>query len=67
MLLPSVAFQVTHPHATASKLAALFRQMTPAVIGYIHKGHFTLDLKAVPESDVPSLARVIAEVLTSIK
>ena len=67
VLLPSLAMAVNHPRATASKLAALFRQTTPAVIGYIHRGHFTIDLKAVPESDVLTLARVMVEVLTSIK
>ena len=65
VLLPSVALRITHPELSPARLATAFRHCEPPVVGYIHRQRFTIDLKAVPEGDLPALARAVEEVLTS--
>jgi L-seryl-tRNA(Ser) seleniumtransferase len=60
--IPSVGL-VFAPERKASVLFRKFLQNSPPVLGHITEDSFVLDLKAVPESDLPILSECIRRVL----
>jgi L-seryl-tRNA(Ser) seleniumtransferase len=54
--LPSVALALT---GDAERWAAALRAGTPAVVGRVQDGRLLLDLRAVPDADVPALISAV--------
>jgi len=50
-----------------TRLASRFRQAQNPVVGYVHRGRFYIDLKAIPAEKNHLLSGVIEEVLSSVK
>lgn len=64
--IPSVALRIQCDKISEAKLAALFRQQDPPVVGYIREGQFFLDLKAVADKELPFIVSALKRVATSI-
>jgi L-seryl-tRNA(Ser) seleniumtransferase len=54
--LPSVALALT---GDAERWAAALRAGEPAVVGRVHEGRLLIDLRAVPDDDVPALVSAL--------
>ncbi|MEE9465650.1 MAG: hypothetical protein V3W14_08795, partial [Candidatus Neomarinimicrobiota bacterium] len=65
--LPSVALEISVPELTPGETARRFRQARTAVVGYVHRGRFFIDLKAIPAEKNHLLAEALEEVLPSVK
>ena len=69
--IPSVALRVSAAGVSEERLARLFRQQDPPVIGYLKDRQFYLDLKAVSDKEIPfvvnALNRVAKDVQTGQK
>jgi len=65
--IPSVALRIHSEKVSEEKLAKLFRQQDPPVIGYLNNGQFYLDLKAVAEKEIPFIENAIVKVASLIK
>ena len=63
--IPSIALAVTCPNASPDDLARRFRQAAYPVVGYVHRGQYYIDLKAIPLEKNDLLARALEEVLTA--
>jgi len=64
--IPSVALQISAKNLSEVKLARLFRQQDPPVIGYLKDRQFYLDLKAVADTELPFIINAINQVAASI-
>jgi len=60
--IPSVAL-VFKSELPPQKIAALFRLVTPPVIGRINDDRFMIDLKAIDEKTVPLLVKIIRDTI----
>jgi len=63
--IPSIALAVTCPNASPDELARRFRQAAYPVVGYVRRGQYYIDLKAIPLEKNDLLARALEEVLTA--
>jgi len=63
--IPSIALAVTCPSASPDELAQRFRQAAYPVVGYVRRGQYYIDLKAIPLEKNDLLARALEEVLTA--
>ncbi|UCH62416.1 MAG: L-seryl-tRNA(Sec) selenium transferase [Fidelibacterota bacterium] len=61
--IPSIALAISRPNTSPDELALRFRQATNPVVGYVRRGQYYIDLKAVPLEKNYLLARTLAEVL----
>ena len=59
---PSIAIQFSNVNISASELSKQFRNNSPAVIGYINKNNFYIDLKAVLNNDIQTLSNTINKI-----
>ncbi len=67
VVLPSLALKINQPGAKANALAAAFRTGESAVVGYVNKNQFYIDLKAIPMEKNYQLAQAIERVFSSNK
>lgn len=63
--IPSIALAITRPDTSPDELARQFRQAAYPVVGYVHRGQYYIDLKAIPLEKNDLLARSLEEVLTA--
>ena len=63
--IPSIVLAISRPGTSPSQLALRFRQAARPVVGYIHRGQYSIDLKAIPLERNDLLARAMEEVLPS--
>ncbi len=63
--LPSMALAITRPGTTPSELARAFRLADPPVVGYVHRGQFFIDLKALPPEQNDLLVQSMEAVLVA--
>ncbi len=63
--LPSMALAITWPGTSPSELARRFRLADPPVVGYVHKGQYFIDLKAIPPEQNDLLIQCMEAVLVS--
>ena len=60
---PSIALKFHNLKKSSNELSRLFRTYKPAVIGYIKKDNFYLDLKAILDKDIKILSNTINQIL----
>ena len=65
--IPSVALQISTKKLSEVKLARLFRQQDPPVIGYLKDRQFYLDLKAIAVKELPFIVNAVNRVAAQIK
>ncbi|MEE9162145.1 MAG: L-seryl-tRNA(Sec) selenium transferase, partial [Candidatus Neomarinimicrobiota bacterium] len=63
--IPSIALAITRPDTSPAELARRFRKAAYPVVGYVHKGQYFIDLKAIPLEKNDILARSMEEVIPS--
>ena len=64
--IPSVVLRIQCDKISEVKLAALFRQQDPPVVGYIRAGQFFLDLKAVADKELPFIVNALNRVAEAV-
>ena len=65
--IPSIALAISRPNANPDELARRFRQAAFPVVGYVRRGQYYIDLKAIPIEKNDLLARAIEGVLASVR
>ncbi len=65
--IPSVAIRISADRISEEKLARLFRQQDPPVVGYLKEKRFYLDLMAVAEKELIFIQNAIIRVASQIK
>ncbi len=65
--IPSVAIRISSNRISEEKLAVLFRQQDPPVVGYLKEKRFYLDLMAVAEKELIFIQNAIIRVASQIK
>ena len=65
--IPSIALAITCPNASPDELARRFRQAAHPVVGYVRRGQYYIDLKAIPIEKNDLLAKAIEGVLASAR
>jgi len=65
VFLPSMALAIKKPDLSAGELARNFRQGGEPVVGYINRGQYYIDLKAIPPSENDRLVAALEEALAS--
>jgi len=64
--IPSIALALSRPDASPDELALRFRQAAFPVVGYVRRGQYYIDLKAIPLEKNDLLARTLKEVLAPV-
>ena len=63
--IPSVALAITRQETSPGELARRFRLANRPVVGYVRRGQYYIDLKAIPWEQNDLLAASLEEVLPS--
>jgi L-seryl-tRNA(Ser) seleniumtransferase len=63
--IPSIALAISNPDASPDELTLRFRQAAHPVVGYVRRGQYYIDLKAIPLEKNDLLALMLEEVLAS--
>ncbi len=63
--IPSIALVISRPDSSPDELARRFRQVAHPVVGYVRRGQYYIDLKALPCEKNDLLARALEEVLST--
>lgn len=63
--IPSIALMIASPSISPNDLAQRFRQARYPVVGYVHRGQYYIDLKAIPIEKSDLLVKAMEEVLKS--
>jgi len=61
--IPSIALMIENPGVNPNELAQRFRQARYPVVGYVRRGQYYIDLKAIPMEKSDLLVKAMEEVL----